>query len=154
MAKTKTLYSCTECGSTQPKWQGQCPDCMAWNTLVETIAEKAVASTHRFASLAPTSGVQTLGKVEAREAPRLSSGIDEFDRVLGGGLVSGGVVLIGGDPGIGKSTLLLQCLASVSSRMPVLYVSGEESAEQIALRAQRLDVDAEPALASTNGQRP
>ncbi len=142
MAKAKTLYTCTECGSNQPKWQGQCPDCMAWNTLVETIAEKATASTHRFASLAPVSGVQTLGKVEAREAPRLSSGIDEFDRVLGGGLVSGGVALIGGDPGIGKSTLLLQCLASVSARVPVLYVSGEESAEQIALRAQRLDVDA------------
>ncbi|MFZ9649211.1 MAG: DNA repair protein RadA, partial [Fluviibacter sp.] len=82
------------------------------------------------------------GKVEARESPRLSSGIDEFDRVLGGGLVSGGVALIGGDPGIGKSTLLLQCLAAVSSRVPVLYVSGEESAEQIALRAQRLDIDA------------
>lgn len=142
MAKAKTLYTCTECGSSLPKWQGQCPDCNAWNTLVETVAEKAVASTHRFASLAPVSGVQALGKVEAREAPRLSSGIDEFDRVLGGGLVSGGVVLIGGDPGIGKSTLLLQCLAVISERVPVLYVSGEESAEQIALRAHRLDVNA------------
>ncbi|MFM8340226.1 MAG: DNA repair protein RadA, partial [Fluviibacter sp.] len=114
MAKLKTLYTCTECGSNQPKWQGQCPDCNAWNTLVETVAEKAAASAHRFASLAPVSGVQALGKVEAREAPRLSSGIDEFDRFLGGGLVSGGVALIGGDPGIGKSTLLLQCLAAVS----------------------------------------
>ncbi len=142
MAKAKSLYICTECGSTQPKWQGQCPDCNAWNTLVETVAEKPAASGHRFASLAPASGVQTLGKVEAREAPRLTSGIDEFDRVLGGGLVSGGVVLIGGDPGIGKSTLLLQCLASLSARAPVLYVSGEESAEQIALRAQRLEVSA------------
>lgn len=142
MAKAKTFYTCTECGSNQPKWQGQCPDCQSWNTLVETIAEKSATVTHRFATLAPASGVQTLGKVEAREAPRLSSGIDEFDRVLGGGLVSGGVALIGGDPGIGKSTLLLQCLASVSSRVPVLYVSGEESAEQIALRAQRLDIDA------------
>jgi len=142
MAKVKALYICTECGSTQPKWQGQCPDCNAWNTLVETVAEKAAASAHRFASLAPVSGVQSLGKVEARESPRLSSGIDEFDRVLGGGLVSGGVALIGGDPGIGKSTLLLQCLAAVSTRVPVLYVSGEESAEQIALRAQRLDIDA------------
>ena len=142
MAKAKTFYTCTECGSNQPKWQGQCPDCQSWNALVETIAEKSATVTHRFATLAPASGVQTLGKVEAREAPRLSSGIDEFDRVLGGGLVSGGVALIGGDPGIGKSTLLLQCLASVSSRVPVLYVSGEESAEQIALRAQRLDIDA------------
>ncbi len=142
MAKPKTLYICTECGSTQPKWQGQCPDCNAWNTLVETVAEKSAASAHRFASLAPASGVQSLGKVEAREAPRLTSGIDEFDRVLGGGLVSGGVVLIGGDPGIGKSTLLLQCLAALSAKTPVLYVSGEESAEQIALRAQRLEVAA------------
>ncbi len=142
MAKAKSLYICTECGSTQPKWQGQCPDCNAWNTLVETVAEKTVASAHRFASLAPASGVQSLGKVEAREAPRLTSGIDEFDRVLGGGLVSGGVVLIGGDPGIGKSTLLLQCLAALSTKTPVLYVSGEESAEQIALRAQRLEVAA------------
>jgi len=142
MAKAKSLYICTECGSTQPKWQGQCPDCQAWNTLVETVAEKPAANGHRFASLAPASGVQTLGKVEAREAPRLTSGIDEFDRVLGGGLVSGGVVLIGGDPGIGKSTLLLQCLASLAVTAPVLYVSGEESAEQIALRAQRLEVSA------------
>lgn len=142
MAKPKTLYICTECGSTQPKWQGQCPDCNAWNTLVETVAEKSAPSAHRFSSLAPASGVQSLGKVEAREAPRLTSGIDEFDRVLGGGLVSGGVVLIGGDPGIGKSTLLLQCLAALSSKTPVLYVSGEESAEQIALRAQRLEVAA------------
>ena len=142
MAKAKSLYICTECGSTQPKWQGQCPDCQAWNTLVETVAEKPAASVHRFASLAPASGVQTLGKVEAREAPRLTSGIDEFDRVLGGGLVSGGVVLIGGDPGIGKSTLLLQCMALLAVTAPVLYVSGEESAEQIALRAQRLEVSA------------
>jgi DNA repair protein RadA/Sms len=142
MAKAKSIYICTECGSTQPKWQGQCPDCNAWNTLVETVAEKPAASAHRFSSLAPASGVQSLGKVEAREAPRLTSGMDEFDRVLGGGLVSGGVVLIGGDPGIGKSTLLLQCLAALSSQTPVLYVSGEESAEQIALRAQRLEVTA------------
>ncbi|HVK53402.1 MAG TPA: DNA repair protein RadA [Burkholderiales bacterium] len=143
MAKAKSIYSCTECGGQSVKWQGQCPHCAAWNTLVETVAEP-VASAHRYASLASTSTVQTLSEVEAEEVPRFSTSIAEFDRVLGGGLVPGGVVLIGGDPGIGKSTLLLQALAHLATSYPVLYVSGEESAQQIALRARRLALDARP----------
>ena len=140
MAKTRTVYVCSECGGSSPKWQGQCPHCDAWNTLEESVEAPAVANTHRFASLAGSAPVQNLAKIEARETPRQPTGIDEFDRVLGGGLVPGAVVLIGGDPGIGKSTLLLQALASLSESTPVLYVTGEESAEQVALRARRLGV--------------
>jgi DNA repair protein RadA/Sms len=140
MAKAKTIYSCTECGATSPKWQGQCPGCGEWNTLVETLAEKPAAN-HRFESLAPTAKLQNLSEIEAREADRIPTGIGEFDRALGGGLVAGGVVLIGGDPGIGKSTLLLQALAQLSVDNKVLYVSGEESGEQVALRARRLGLD-------------
>jgi len=143
MAKAKTIYSCTECGGQTAKWQGQCPHCMAWNTLVESVAEVAVAKgTNRFNALAASGGVQLLCEVAAEEVPRTPTGIAEFDRVLGGGLVQGAVVLIGGDPGIGKSTLLLQVLAHLSSTLNTLYVSGEESAQQIALRAKRLGLDA------------
>ena len=141
MAKAKTIYSCTECGATSSKWQGQCPGCEAWNTLVETVAEAATPSSKRFAALAGTARVQTLSEIEAREEDRLPTGVGEFDRALGGGLVAGGVVLIGGDPGIGKSTLLLQALTALSRSSPVLYVSGEESGQQIALRARRLALD-------------
>ena len=109
--------------------------CQAWNTLIETIAEKSVS---RFSPPAAISQVQNLGAVEAREEPRFPTGIDELDRMLGGGLVQGGVVLLGGDPGIGKSTLLLQALSNMSAHHSVLYVSGEESAQQVALRARRL----------------
>lgn len=140
MAKVKTIYSCTECGATSPKWQGQCPGCNEWNTLVETVAEKA-ATNSRFESLAPTARLQNLSEIEAREVERIATGIGEFDRALGGGLVNGAVVLIGGDPGIGKSTLLLQALAHLSLDNKVLYVSGEESGEQVALRARRLGLD-------------
>jgi DNA repair protein RadA/Sms len=143
MAKAKTVYTCTECGGQTPKWQGQCPHCNVWNTLVETVAETASAS--RFAALAPQStGLQKLADVEAAEVPRHPTGIIEFDRVLGGGLVPGGVVLIGGDPGIGKSTLLLQTLCHIGGQQRVVYVSGEESAQQIAMRAKRLGLDASP----------
>jgi DNA repair protein RadA/Sms len=141
MAKAKTQYVCAECGGTSLKWQGQCPHCNAWNALAEARVETA-ASTNRFAALAPASDVALLGEIEAADLPRRSTGIEEFDRVLGGGLVQGGVVLIGGDPGIGKSTLLLQALAAMSAQRKVLYVSGEESAAQVALRAKRLGVDA------------
>jgi DNA repair protein RadA/Sms len=143
MAKAKTIYTCTECGGQAPKWQGQCPSCGEWNTLVETIAE-AVTKNSRFQSLAKPSEVQSLGDVEASEVPRRATGISEFDRVLGGGLVEGAVVLIGGDPGIGKSTLLLQALCHMGDSANVLYVSGEESAQQIALRAKRLALNAKP----------
>ena len=139
MAKPKTIYSCTECGATNPKWQGQCPGCNAWSTLVESVAE--TPGKHRFEALAPAARLQNLAEIEAREADRIATGIGEFDRALGGGLVGGGVVLIGGDPGIGKSTLLLQALTALAEQQPVLYVSGEESAQQVALRAKRLALD-------------
>jgi DNA repair protein RadA/Sms len=143
MAKAKSVYSCTECGGQTQKWQGQCPHCDAWNTLVETVAEAAVAGKNRYSALTATGAVERLAEVAATDVARTSTGIPEFDRVLGGGLVQGGVVLIGGDPGIGKSTLLLQALAHLSAEKNVLYVSGEESAQQIALRAKRLSLDAQ-----------
>ena len=136
MAKAKTLYACTECGGQAPKWQGQCPHCGVWNTLVETIAATAPV---RFESVSGArSTVTPLASVKARGTSRIPTGIEEFDRVLGGGLVPGGVILLGGDPGIGKSTLLLQAGAALGAAHRTLYVTGEESAEQIALRAQRL----------------
>jgi DNA repair protein RadA/Sms len=141
MAKSKSVYACTECGGQALKWQGQCPHCQAWNTLEETVAE-AAPSANRFALIADGGRLQRLSEVQAREEERLSTGVAEFDRVLGGGLVAGGVVLIGGDPGIGKSTLLLQALGDMGATRKVLYVSGEESPQQIALRARRLGVDA------------
>jgi len=138
MAKSKTVYVCSECAASYPKWEGKCAQCGAWNSLQESVA--ADAGEHRFAALAGTAPVRSLGQIEAREMPRQPTGLAEFDRVLGGGLVCGAVVLIGGDPGIGKSTLLLQALASLSRAVDVLYVTGEESSEQVALRAQRLDL--------------
>jgi len=136
VAKTKSIYVCTECGGEAPKWQGQCPHCAAWNTLVETIA---APKSSRFEGIAGTrSAITSLGSVAASENTRIATGIEEFDRVLGGGLVAGGVVLLGGDPGIGKSTLLLQAAAVLGKAQRTLYVTGEESVEQIALRAQRL----------------
>ena len=143
MAKVKTLYACTECGGQSPKWQGQCPHCNAWNTLVETVAgPPAGAAEHRYAGLTETRGLLRLDRVVAVDGGRIPSGLPEFDRVLGGGFVPGSVVLLGGDPGIGKSTLLLQALQKVGATQSVLYVSGEESPEQVAARAQRLRVDA------------
>jgi DNA repair protein RadA/Sms len=134
--KTRTIYACTECGGTSPKWQGQCPNCSAWNTLVESVATPAAT---RFQSIAGTrSTVTPLASVSTQEAARIATGLEELDRVLGGGLVVGGVVLLGGDPGIGKSTLLLQACAALGAARRTLYVTGEESVEQLALRAQRL----------------
>jgi DNA repair protein RadA/Sms len=145
MAKAKTIYTCTECGASEPKWQGQCPACMAWNTLVESV-EEASTSTNRYATkfegLAASSQLQKLSTVQAADVARQPTGISEFDRVLGGGLVEGGVILIGGDPGIGKSTLLLQVLCHLGKASPAIYVSGEESPQQIAMRAKRLGLDA------------
>ena len=142
MARMKTRHVCSECGGETPKWQGQCPHCNAWNTLIETAAEPPGGrAAHRYQSLAPTQSVVMLDAVPSETVQRLPTGSEEFDRVLGGGLVEGSVVLIGGDPGIGKSTLLLQALAHLSGFREVLYVSGEESASQIALRARRMGVD-------------
>jgi DNA repair protein RadA/Sms len=141
MAKAKSVYSCTECGGQVLKWQGQCPHCQAWNTLVETVAEAAPAA-NRFGLIAEAGRMQRLSDVEAREEARLPTGVEEFDRVLGGGLVPGAVVLLGGDPGIGKSTLLLQALSVIGAARKVLYVTGEESPQQVALRAKRIGADA------------
>src|SRR5450631_675427 len=142
MAKTKTAYACTECGGQSSKWQGQCPSCGVWNTLVETIAATPAS---RFQALAGgASVVRALSSVQASDNPRSPTGIEEFDRVLGGGLVPGGVILLGGDPGVGKSTLLLQALAAIAQDRKTLYVTGEESAEQIALRAHRLGLATAP----------
>ncbi|MCV2216242.1 DNA repair protein RadA [Thauera sp. Sel9] len=141
MAKARTAYVCSECGGQVARWQGQCPQCQAWNTLVETAITAAPTGGGRFAALAgETSRLRPLSSLQPREEPRQPTGLDEFDRVLGGGLVAGGVVLIGGDPGIGKSTLLLQALSHLSGVHKVVYVSGEESGEQVALRAHRLQL--------------
>jgi len=141
MAKAKSAFVCSECGAQVPRWQGQCPQCQAWNTLSETLIEPGPAASSRFAALAgETSRLKPLSSLQPREEPRQPTGLDEFDRVLGGGLVAGGVVLIGGDPGIGKSTLLLQALSHLAEGHKVVYVSGEESGEQVALRAHRLQL--------------
>lgn len=138
-AREKTVYNCRECAGSSPKWLGKCPHCEAWNTLEETVAEPSGgAGRHRFQGLVRSQSVATLSDIDAAEVARTPTGLDELDRVLGGGIVAGGVVLIGGDPGIGKSTLLLQALDALSHRLPVLYVTGEESAAQVALRARRL----------------
>ena len=140
MAKDKSIYTCNECGASSPKWLGKCPGCGAWNTLVESAAETG-GGRNRFQSLARSQPVATLSEIEASDVERTPTGIDELDRVLGGGIVEGGVVLIGGDPGIGKSTLLLQALDALSRSMKALYVTGEESGAQVALRSRRLGLD-------------
>ncbi len=142
MAKDKTIYSCTECGGSNPKWLGKCPHCGAWNTLIESALESSSPVKNRFASLAKPSEVATLADIEATDMARTPTGHEELDRVLGGGIVEGGVVLIGGDPGIGKSTLLLQALDSLQrAGLDTLYVTGEESGAQVALRSRRLGLD-------------
>ncbi|GAP35978.1 DNA repair protein RadA [Piscinibacter sakaiensis] len=138
MAKERTVYTCRECGGSSPRWLGQCPHCKAWNTLDEGVAEPSGAPKNRFQALARSQPVATLSEIEAADVVRTPTGQEELDRVLGGGIVAGGVVLIGGDPGIGKSTLLLQAVDALSTQMKVLYVTGEESAAQVALRARRL----------------
>jgi DNA repair protein RadA/Sms len=136
MSKATVSYICNECGGHTLKWQGQCPACGAWNSL----AAGAAAAPRRSGYAAEIKGLK-LADVEHAEVERVSTGIAEFDRVLGGGLVTGSVVLIGGDPGIGKSTLLLQVAGGQAADRPVLYVTGEESLQQIAMRAKRLEVD-------------
>jgi DNA repair protein RadA/Sms len=174
MAKDKTTFTCTECGGSSPKWLGKCPHCNAWNTLVEGVAESNAPAKNRYSNqhqgLAKLSEVTTLADIDATDMQRTPTGHEELDRVLGGGIVEGGVVLIGGDPGIGKSTLLLQALDSlqrvfdndtraagppqgagaplggrapheVGKRGGTLYVTGEESGAQIALRSRRLGLE-------------
>ena len=143
MAKNKSQYCCNSCGASFSKWQGQCADCGAWNSLneVKAVAEKK----GRFGGYAGTAveKVRSLSEVQADHQERTPCGIAEFDRVLGGGLIRGSVILLGGDPGIGKSTLLLQVLGHLAATLPVLYISGEESPQQISLRARRLQVNAD-----------
>ncbi len=144
MAKQKTAYVCNDCGSDYSKWQGQCTDCGAWNTLTEVRLGSATRSTNqqRLSGYSGTAGaaanVQRLEEVELKDMPRFSTSCSELDRVLGGGLVPGSAILIGGHPGAGKSTLLLQTLCELAETMPALYITGEESLQQVALRAQRL----------------
>ncbi|MCV6638315.1 DNA repair protein RadA [Candidatus Albibeggiatoa sp. nov. NOAA] len=144
MAKKKTVYVCQKCGAISYKWHGQCPDCQEWNCLVETVEEAQAPQNSRFVGYAGTqSQVCSLDAVTAEEQARTSCGLSELDRVLGGGLVSGSVVLLGGDPGIGKSTLLLQTLSALglATQSAPLYITGEESPQQVSLRAQRLGLD-------------
>jgi DNA repair protein RadA/Sms len=144
MAKTRTVFLCSSCGNETPRWQGQCPACGEWNTL--SAFHPPTGGSKRGASRPVTNEVQAqdLAQLPTDDAPRLATGLAEFDRVLGGGLVVGSVTLIGGEPGIGKSTLLLQSAAAMSSVHRVLYATGEESVRQVGLRAQRLGVAAAP----------
>lgn len=143
-AKSKTAYVCNDCGSDYVKWQGRCDDCNAWNTLVEVRLGPASGTANRTAQRQGYAGnlsdVTTLSDIDLTDVPRISTGVEEFDRVLGGGLVPGSAVLIGGHPGAGKSTLLLQILCRLAQCMKALYVTGEESLQQVAMRAQRLDL--------------
>ena len=156
--KAKTIFYCTECGNETPKWAGQCPACRAWNTLVEQPAEaksksKSAASGARTGFRDPVGNrVRPISKIETTDELRFNTGMTELDRVLGGGAVKGSLVLVGGAPGIGKSTLMLQICGSLSRTLKVLYVSGEESERQIKLRAERLKVcgDGLYLLAETN----
>ena len=171
MAKAKTAFVCNDCGADFPKWQGQCGECHAWNTLSEIrlsgpVSKSAsVRSTGRSGYAGATASVQRLEEVAVVDLPRLRSGFDEFDRVLGGGFVPGSSILIGGHPGAGKSTLLLQTLCRLAAQQPALYVTGEESPEQIALRANRLglptdqlqlmaETDVDAILASVEALKP
>ena len=141
MPALKTQYLCQQCGAASPKWAGQCPSCDAWNTLVETVAQPRSSARAPSAArgMAGMSSLTPIAVVESAEAARLASGLGEVDRVLGGGFVPGSISLFGGDPGIGKSTLLLQVAALLAARgLPVLYVTGEESAAQVRGRAERV----------------
>jgi DNA repair protein RadA/Sms len=143
MAKNKTAYVCNDCGSDHANWQGQCKDCGAWNTLseIKLASSPEAAKQARIQGYAGTAGnqqAQTLDQINLEQLPRIGSGAEEFDRVLGGGLVQGSAILIGGNPGAGKSTLLLQTMCHLAETMGALYVTGEESLQQVAMRARRL----------------
>ena len=138
MAKTKTVFYCTECGNESPKWQGRCPACGQWNTMQEHIEKKSI--TANLARVGFSRKAQPLSNVDSIDEIRFSTGVGELDRVLGGGAVVGSLVLVGGAPGIGKSTLLLQICSSLCEGRSVLYISGEESEKQIKLRAERIGV--------------
>lgn len=156
MSKIKTIYACSHCGAQFPKWAGQCGECGKWNTISEEVAVSAAKPSSRNVGYAGTQAtVVNLTDVELIETARTSSSVKELDRVLGGGLVAGSVVLIGGSPGVGKSTLLLQAMCMVSRQQHALYVTGEESLQQVALRAKRLALPQEKLklFAETNIER-
>ncbi|MFT6758455.1 MAG: DNA repair protein RadA/Sms [Chitinophagales bacterium] len=139
MAKQRTAFVCNDCGADSNKWSGQCPECKTWNTMVEIkLGASSKSSPDRSGFAGARSAVQVLDDINVAEAPRFTSGTGEFDRVLGGGLVPGSAILIGGNPGAGKSTLLLQTLCHLAATMSALYVTGEESLQQVAMRANRL----------------
>ncbi len=146
MSKAKATYTCTSCGGTAPKWSGKCSDCGEWNTMTEflsgTTGSGGKAKFSGYAgNVSQSAKVISLDDVSTEEQPRLACGSKELDHVLGGGLVAGSVVLVGGDPGIGKSTLILQTLVNLSKDVNVLYVTGEESLQQVSMRARRLQLD-------------
>ncbi len=141
MARARKQYLCRECGATATKWSGQCADCEAWNTLEESAVQ--AASNDRFSGYAGSSQITSAASVVLQKESRVTTGLSELDRVLGGGLVTGSVTLLGGDPGIGKSTLLLQCVANLGADCPTLYITGEESLQQVSMRAGRLELPQE-----------
>lgn len=155
MAKAKTAYVCAECGASSSKWQGQCAECGAWNSLAEMVVDRPGGRSSGWAGAAASAEITPLASVSQGEESRTAIGLGELDRVLGGGLVAGSVVLVGGDPGIGKSTLLLQALAALNPRLTGLYITGEESLAQVAARGQRLglSLDGLSALAETCVER-
>ncbi len=154
-SKAKTIYSCQQCAAQFSKWQGQCTQCQSWNTLVEEVLAPVKESPRHIGYAGSESEFTLLSDVKMQAQTRLATGLDEFDHVLGGGLVSDSVILIGGDPGIGKSTLILQILSALAKRYKPLYVTGEESLQQIAMRAQRLESTGTDLtlLAETNVER-
>lgn len=144
--KSKTTYICNECGYQSPKWMGKCPGCNSWNTMEETIVADKKTSAARTAAASGVSAAvkpKKIGDVQAGSETRYKTGFKELDRVLGGGIVKGSLILVGGDPGIGKSTLLLQICQKAGEEKKILYVSGEESEGQIKMRAERLGVTCE-----------
>ena len=140
MAKNKSTFVCTECGANHSRWLGQCPECKSWNTVSEFRQPKPNTKSANFTGYAGAvdAQVQTLDAIDLTELPRFTAGFAEFDRVLGGGIVPGSAILIGGEPGAGKSTLLLQTMVKLSEQMNALYITGEESLQQVAMRAKRL----------------
>jgi DNA repair protein RadA/Sms len=140
MPKPRTVFVCSACGADAPRWQGQCPSCGEWNTMSSFVESRTARGMRSEGLSGVRAQAEPIASVPVADDERLSSGFAEFDRVLGGGLVAGSVTLIGGDPGIGKSTLLLQCAGALSERVPVLYATGEESVRQVAERARRLAV--------------
>ena len=141
MAKAKTIFFCTQCGNETPKWMGRCPSCGAFNTMEEHIEKPVAVGKSKPAPIGGSRKPQSISQVTSGDEIRFFTGMSELDRVLGGGAVAGSLVLVGGAPGIGKSTLLLQICDQLCKERRVLYVSGEESERQLKLRAQRLGVE-------------